>query len=425
MRTSILACSVALACLGQLVPAKAKSVYENLYRFTGKTGFAPQGSLIEGANGVLYGTTSKAALGYGSVYSLTPPTGGGSWTLNVLYEFHGSPDGASPEGALVADSFGNLYGTTAKGGAAAAGTIFKLTPPAEGSTSWTETVLYSFQGTSDGGTPLAGLVLGGDGALYGTAEVGGLKAGTKGFGTVFKLTPPSKGQTAWTQTVLHTFQGPDGAYPHASLIADSSGALFGTTFGGGNQTQSCTGYDVHGCGTVFQLIPPAQGQTQWTENVLYALDATDGVFINSNLTLDKSGNLYGTAEYDSSGRYGVVFELSPGVDGNPTWTASTLYAFTEDNDGGPLFAGVIFGNDGALYGVTGDNDYNSGGTFFQLAPPSGGQGSWTETDLYHFKYLGNTAFNPTTPLLLLANGKMVGAAPSKRNGAGVVYQVTP
>ncbi len=390
------------------------------------TGTTPLGSLIEGANGVLYGTTSKKAAGYGSVYSLTPPAQGGSWTLNVLYDFLGGADGASPEGALVVDSSGNLYGTTSKGGTAGVGTVYMLTPPTKGSTSWTKTVLYNFLGDFDGSTPRAGLTLGSGGTLYGTADISGLKDGKKGLGTVFMLSPPGKGGTAWTQTVIHTFKGPDGAYPRASMITDASGALYGTTFGGGNQTQSCSGYDAHGCGTVFQLIPSAQGKANWTQNVLYAPDAADGVFINSDLIFDKNENLYGTAEYSNTGgRYGAVFEVSPGSCGNPALTASTLYLFPPNSYGAALFAGVIFGNDGALYGVSDFNGVNNAGTFFRLSPPNDGQGPWTETDLYDFQYLGSTVFDPTTSLLLLDDGTMVGTAGGGSKKGGIVYQVSP
>ena len=125
---------------------------------------------------------------------------------------------------LIADNEGALYGTTTIGGGGA-GTVFKLTPPAKGQTAWTETVLYRFTG-SDGGSPYAGLIADDSSALYGTTIFGGIS----NSGVVFKLTPPAKGQTAWKETVLYNFKGgSDGSYPTAGLIADEQGALYGTT----------------------------------------------------------------------------------------------------------------------------------------------------------------------------------------------------
>jgi uncharacterized repeat protein (TIGR03803 family) len=120
----------------------------------------------------------------------------------VLYNFKGQSDGANPQGGLIADTEGALYGTTVKGGSHNQGTVFKLTPPAAGQTQWTETVLYSFTGAADGGTPVAALIFDTHGALYGTTQSGG---SSNNAGTVFKLTPPAAGKTQWTETVLHTF----------------------------------------------------------------------------------------------------------------------------------------------------------------------------------------------------------------------------
>jgi uncharacterized repeat protein (TIGR03803 family) len=157
----------------------------------------------------------------------------------VLYGFKGGSDGTDPSAGLIADKQGALYGTTRFGGTGNGGTVFKLTPPAKGQTVWTETVLYRFcslPNCSDGASPFAGLIADNSGTLYGTTTGGGTG------GTVFKLTPPAKGQTVWTGTVLYGFKGgSDGTDPYAGLIADKQGALYGTMTGGG------TG------GTVFKL----------------------------------------------------------------------------------------------------------------------------------------------------------------------------
>jgi uncharacterized repeat protein (TIGR03803 family) len=240
-----------------------------LYRFAGGSdGASPGiGSLIADKEGNLYGTTygggnlsCSPPFGCGTVFELSPPAEGQTaWKETVLYRFAGGSDGQNPEAGLIADDSGALYGTTEGGEYGNAGTVFKLTPPAKGQTNWTEAVLYNFcsqPGCSDGKNPYAGLIADKEGALYGTTETGG----RGGNGTVFKLTPPGKGQTAWTEIVLHRFAGgSDGEGPIAGLIADNSGALYGTTLVGGTGA----------AGTVFKLTPPAKGQTNWTEAVLY------------------------------------------------------------------------------------------------------------------------------------------------------------
>ena len=175
---------------------------------------------------------------------------------------------ANPKAGLIADNQGALYGTTASGGGnCGCGTFFKLTPPARGQTAWTETVLYSFfKGGIDGdGTgPVGSLIADNRGALYGTT----FGRVNPNLGIVFKLTPPGKGQTAWTEIVLCTLFGNS----NAGLIADKKGVLYGTTFQG------------PGAGGVFGLTPPAKGQTTWTETVLYTFKGgSDGANPNGGL----------------------------------------------------------------------------------------------------------------------------------------------
>jgi uncharacterized repeat protein (TIGR03803 family) len=180
----------------------------------------------------------------------------------------GGSDGATPLAGLIADNRadnrGALYGTTAGGGTGNNGTVFKLTPPAKGQTAWTETVLYHFTGGSDGSLPYAGLIADNSGALYGTTQQGGSGCPPNGCGTVFKLTPSAKGQTAWTETVLYRFTGgSDGATPRAGLFADKQGVLYGTTTVGGGQS-GCPQFTALfvGCGTVFKLTPPPVGASR-------------------------------------------------------------------------------------------------------------------------------------------------------------------
>ena len=177
----------------------------------------------------------------------------------MLHAFTGGSDGAYPEAGLIADSNGNLYGTTRAGGASGVGTVFELMRPATAGGAWTETVLHAFTGGSDGAHPEAGLIADSKGNLYGTTAGGG--GSGFGSGTVFELMPPATAGGAWTETVRHAFTGgSDGLYPIAGLIADSKGTLFGTTMLGGSSN----------VGTIFLLTSPANAFEVWREAVLYA-----------------------------------------------------------------------------------------------------------------------------------------------------------
>jgi uncharacterized repeat protein (TIGR03803 family) len=196
-----------------------------LYTFTGGSdGSEPYAGLIMDAKGNLYGTTSAggdANVNGGVVFKLTPR---GKET--VLHTFTGNPDGAAPFDGLIQDAAGNFYGTTEYAGAAGAGVVFKMTPAGH------ETVLYTFNGGSDGAEPLGGLLEDESGNLYGTTSAGG----TSGAGAVFKLPPGGQ------ETVLHSFTGSDGASPYAGVIMDKKGNLYGTTYVGAD-----------GAGAVFKV----------------------------------------------------------------------------------------------------------------------------------------------------------------------------
>jgi uncharacterized repeat protein (TIGR03803 family) len=224
-----------------------------LYRFkSGTDGANPNGGLIFDSRGDIYGTTSSGGdqvckgdtyVGCGTAYELTfPPSKGGSWREKLIHSFvNYAQDGAAPNGGLVLDTKGHLYGTTSGGGGAENGVVFRL---AELSGAWTESVVHTFQGT-EGWDPMAGMIFDSLGSLYATTSGGT----ANGAGSVFKLSPATGG--SWALSVLHSFKGrSDGSYPASKLVFDSGGNLYSTTQQSGNSGGSC-GND--GCGTVFRV----------------------------------------------------------------------------------------------------------------------------------------------------------------------------
>jgi uncharacterized repeat protein (TIGR03803 family) len=255
--------------------------------------------LVIDASGNLYGETQYGGsngIFAGTVYQLTN-NGTGVWTKTIIHNFGGKNDGGVPEGGLIMDAAGNLYGTTQEGGTTGWGVVFELSPSSGGS--WTENLLYSFLGGSDGADPLGGVIFDSAGNLYGTTEEGG----SAKLGTVFKLTPSASG---WTKSVLHNFTGgSDGAgtWPTMpGLAIDAAGNLYGTTPVGGDLTCNC--------GIVFELSPGSGGQ--WTETVLHNFtsfpgDGTGGL----PLIVDASGVLYGTSSIGGSANDGAIFVVTP------------------------------------------------------------------------------------------------------------------
>jgi uncharacterized repeat protein (TIGR03803 family) len=209
-----------------------------LYRFKGGSdGGNPDAAMIFDSLGNLYGTTSIGGVyGGGTVFRLELDSHG-KWTEHVIHSFNEKTDGAGPFGSVIFDGQGNLYCTTYAGASSTRGSVVELIPHAH---EWQEKIIHVFKGGSDGGNPYSGLVMDASGALYGTTS----DALTGGNGTVFKLTPSSRG--TWTKTILHTFTGGnDGAFPFAPVLIDSSGNLFGTAGGGGTL----------GWGLVFRIAP--------------------------------------------------------------------------------------------------------------------------------------------------------------------------
>ncbi len=309
-----------------------------LYSFSGGAdGAYPQGWLVLDKQGNLFGTTYfggsyiNCTYGCGIVFEVAP-----DGTETVLHRFGGGTDGAYPAAGLIRDKQGNFYGTTLGGGSpnCGCGTVFQLTPDSA------ETILYSFNGGVDGSTPVGGLVRDTNGNLYGTTPYGG----TFNQGTVFEVS------AAGVKKLLYGFSGGvDGGYPVGTLIRDRNGKFYGTTAFGGTD----------GKGTVFGLTG------EGVETVLYSFQGgpEDGANPSGSLATDKQGNLYGTTSSGGTNMVdGIVFEVPPnGVE-------TVLYKFQGGNDGAAPTTSLLRSRTGNFYGTTGVGGTNNFGTVFKLMP---------------------------------------------------------
>jgi len=268
------------------------------------------GNLVLDAGGNLYGAAGLGGdpscnngYGCGTVFELQRPTkDGGQWVLSVLYTFTGRPDGEEPWAGITLDQKGNFYGTTNYGGTYGYGTVYRVSPPAQKSGPWTETVLYSFDPATNMGASAEGPVtFDGSGNMYGTTAFGGdLNCqGGYGCGVVFELT--EAGGT-WTYANLYSFPGGnDGLNPGGYIVIDPKGRLYSTTqLGGGSNA-----------GIAFRLSPPVQKGDPWTETVLHTFKGTDDEGDNGGLIWGKWGDLYGVTYAGGVYGAGTVFELQP------------------------------------------------------------------------------------------------------------------
>jgi uncharacterized repeat protein (TIGR03803 family) len=411
----------AAAQAGAVMAAPTETV---LYSFTGgNDGANPLAGLIMDSKGNLYGTTYYAGAsgscpdgyGCGTVFELTRPSAAGeTWTETTLYSFTGGNDSGNPVyGSLIADQRGNLYGTTRFGGASGRGTVFELTPPPVVGGTWTETVLHSFAGLSDGSQPYAGLIADGNGNLYGTT-IGG---GQTNWGTVFELTPPAVPGGIWTEAVLHYFAGDNDAIePQAGLIIDSKGNLYGTAFFailGGKWTD----------GRVFELTPPSVAGGAWTEIALHNFHNYERSNPIAGVIADSKGNLYGTTNIGGkSGVYGTVFELMPPSGVTGAWTEKVLHRFGSGQS--YPYSGLTMDRNGNLYGTASDIGTSGNGIVFELTPPSSASGAWSEDVLYRFTG-GSDGSRPIAGLIADSNGNLYGTTDQGgAAGHGTVFELS-
>jgi uncharacterized repeat protein (TIGR03803 family) len=351
-------CSSECGTAFELSPSLNGSWTETIiYNFGSDNGASPHAGLLFDGSGNLYGTTVYGGTGYGIVFELSPPLAGGMWTETVLWTFGGPEDGSNPYGKLVWDDLGNLYGTTAFGGASGSGTIFELSPGLGG---WTEKVLYTFRTAypdcSDGAAPMAGATFDKFGNLYGTTSFGGASHG-HGPGVVYELSPALGG--GWTETTLHRFSSNNGEEPMSEVSFDRAGNLYGTVYQGAR----------YGCGGVFQMIPK---QGTWTEGTL-PFDGNDACSPEAGLFIDnRTNSAFGTSQYGGEFNGGAAYELTH-HDG-----VTTIHSFCSQSacQDGTQPGGALTLNAGKLYGTTAEGGTGTDsacgqlgcGVVFQLAP---------------------------------------------------------
>ncbi len=340
----------------------------------------------------------------------------------VLYTFTDRISGLDPWGGLAFDKAGNIYGVTLGGGQFSDGTVFKLT--IKGNDGPSESVLHSFKrGGQDGLVPYSGPVLDPSGNLFGTTYSGGNRpctaySGTHGCGTVYELIPQPDG--TWAEKIIHHFAGGDGdgLNPYAALVLDAAGNLYGTTYGGGSRKEC----GKAGCGTVFELTPDSNGT--WQEKVIFNFYPLAGTNPIAGLTLDESGNLYGTTAGETKGSNGTVFELTPSPSGE--WIETILHSFAFGTaDGADPQSGVTFDSAGNLYGTTFLGGTAGYGTLYELTPSGGG--TWTETIIHNFEGNSSDAAQPGPGKLVFDSaGNLYGASGTGGIGFyGTVFEFTP
>jgi len=350
-----------------------------LHSFDGTDGAQLIGGLVQGTDGNFYGTTFEGGSstncrgGCGTIFKITP-----SGTLTTVHNFAGYPtDGSNSQAALIQAADGNFYGTTSGGGTNGFGAIFKLTPGG------TLTILYSFGFYTDGASPVGGLVQAANGNFYGTAYDGGADSD----GTVFTITPGG------AFTTLYTFSGTDGALPYAGLVQAASGLLYGTTEIGG----------TIGYGTIFTITPTG------TLTTLHDFDNTDGATPESALVQAANGKFYGTTYYGGTIGYGTVYSITA------SGTLTTLHSL-DNTDGAFPYTAVVQATNGKFYGSTfGGGAYTTCslgcGTVFSL---SVGLGPFVET---------NPAAGKVGRKIGILGTDLTGATSVTFNGTGATFKV--
>jgi uncharacterized repeat protein (TIGR03803 family) len=394
-----------------------------LFDFTETDTFWPQGGLVQDARGNLYGAArGGGTYGVGTIFELSPPgQAGGAWTKTPIYNFLSwGTTGNIPSSGLTMDSSGALYGTTYVGGDSrcACGVLYKLVPPTQQDGAWTQQVLHAFTSAgTDGRLPNASIVINSHGTIYGVTQQGG----AWNSGVLYQVKPGTGG--TFSETVLYSFgSNQDASTPNGPLVLDSTGNLYGVTSLGG----------VFNQGAVYKFIPPTKAGQKGTESILFSFGGgslSSGITPVGDIVFDTAGNLYGVTNAGGNGvSDGVVYQLQPATG---AWIENVLFDFNGTTGRNPA-AGLTFNSaNGSLYGTTsaGNSMKAGSGIVFQLTPPAVKGGAWTETTLYDFTFFVNGAL-PAGRILIDSSGNLDGTT---LNGGlygcdgycGVVYQVVP
>lgn len=358
-------------------------------------------------------------------------------TERLLHSFgangDGFGDGDLVESGLTPDGHGNLFGVTNEGGVYAVGTVYELSPPAQGQTAWTETILHSFQPfvMTDGSYPAAGLTFDRSGNLYGTTPAGG----ANNLGAVYELSPPAQSGGAWTEQLIYSFT----YYDHGAAttgtnpggVAFVHGNLYVTTRTGGPELEEGDPWD--GYGNVLELKPPALAGGAWrVKQIIDFSGGTGGGYPmpgGGALTADAAGNLYGTAlatntTYNED--YLIVFELSPPSAGSGEWTETVVGISGNYN---ATSGSLVIDNSGNLYGTTYLPPYGYGGTVFKLEPGP----PWAWVTLYTFDFSSpQNGWFPYAGVVIDQAGNLYGATAAGgtgtacgTSGCGTVFELTP
>lgn len=335
---------------------------------TGATGAIPMAGLIRAADGSYYGTTSRGgANGAGTVYRMVvSPNGSGGLlhTVEVVHTFAHS-DGWDSNAALFQDSDGSFYGTTTQGGTYDFGTVFRLevtVNPVSGAATSTHTILHEFDG-SGGKFPHGALIKAANGLFYGTTAEGGV-----GAGTIYQMATDISGggDVFGYVSTIRDLDFSAGAYPHAALLEGNDGALYGTASRGG----------LNNAGSIFRLVPgsdPVTGAPTATLTVLHQFDAVSGAQPESALVRGQNGALYGTTKGDGGTGVSTVFRMTTStnaVTGDVSGLLTVLHTF--DDAGAPalgtdVHAGVVQAADGSFYGTAASGGANGDGTIIRFA----------------------------------------------------------
>jgi uncharacterized repeat protein (TIGR03803 family) len=336
--------------------------------------------------------------------SLTAAT---ATTTDVIFSCE-EDEGEYADTDLETDDAGNIYGTTVLGGDFGGGTVFQLSPTADG---WVHTVLYSFTGGADGGEPYKGVTLDRKGNLYGTAVTGGSGNCEGGCGVAYRLS--NTGGT-WTQTVIHAFTGGnDGSGPGARVTVDGAGNIYGMTPTGG----------AYGLGTIYKIHQASP--EVWTLNVIHAFTGgTDGATGSAGRMILRGGRLYGAATAGGRHGSGVVFELTSR--GLGEWDFKTIYSFKGQPDGSFPYGALLIDRSGYIYGTTYYGGVNGIGSVYKLSPTAAPRrfGEWKEEVIYSFQQ-GTDGNSPISNLVFDAASNLYGTTSEGGLGSGTIFKLSP